>query len=118
MAEIDPLERAAMDGAELPEGLSFSQQFYFLGLRNIYARFRAGKMDREQGSREKKRLQRSAEQLRSYEKQTLEIGELWIRTEGPAARFVKERTIEAAEKFYEAVYRMKIPERGSMDGKT
>ena len=48
--EISDLERAAMHGKPMPDGLSLIDQVYFQGLAYLYARFRAGMITREQGS--------------------------------------------------------------------
>lgn len=54
-------ERQAMNGDEMPEGLRFAGQHYYLGLRMLYHQYKQGVIDREKASREKRRL------LRQYE---------------------------------------------------
>jgi hypothetical protein len=54
-------ERQAMAGEEMPDGLRFAGQHYFLALRMLYHQYRQGVIDRETASREKRQL------LRTYE---------------------------------------------------
>ena len=54
-------ERQAMAGEEMPDGLQFAGQNYYLGLRMLYHQYKQGAIDRETAIREKRRL------LRTYE---------------------------------------------------
>jgi hypothetical protein len=54
-------ERQAMAGEEMPDGLRFAGQHYYLALRMLYKQFKDGVIDRETASREKRRL------LQTYE---------------------------------------------------
>ena len=54
-------ERQAMAGEEMPDGLRFSGQHYYLGLRMLYHQYKQGVVDRETASREKRKL------LKTYE---------------------------------------------------
>lgn len=49
-------ERKAMAGEEIPEGLRFAGQHYYLGLRMLYHQYKSGVIDRETATREKKQL--------------------------------------------------------------
>lgn len=49
-------ERQAMAGEEMPKGLRFAGQHYYLGLRMLYKQFRDGIIDRETATREKRNL--------------------------------------------------------------
>ena len=49
-------ERQAMNGDEMPDGLRFAGQNYYLGLRMLYKQFKDGIIDRETASREKRKL--------------------------------------------------------------
>ena len=51
--DLDELERIAMRGGPMPKNLTPPNQVYFQGLAYLYARFRAGFIDRECGSVEK-----------------------------------------------------------------
>lgn len=54
-------ERQAMAGDEMPDGLRFAGQHYYLGLRMLYHQYKHGVIDRETASREKRKL------LKTYE---------------------------------------------------
>jgi hypothetical protein len=70
-------EKQAMSGEEMPEGLRFAGQHYYLGLRMLYYQYKQGVIDRETASREKRQL------LRNYEYDLM-----W---EGIADGFVQQR---------------------------
>lgn len=59
------IERLAMQGTEMPDGLDLPEQLLFLTLRELYSNFRAGKVNRERGRREKNRIMVAYEDLRS-----------------------------------------------------
>lgn len=106
--EISDLERAAMHGKPMPDGLSLIDQVYFQGLAYLYARFRAGMITREQGSEEKKKmLYARNEALREAEfgdRCRQHAIELWKRIESCASMYAKESTIEHADALYSAIY--------------
>jgi hypothetical protein len=54
-------ERQAMAGEEMPDGLRFAGQHYYLGLRMLYHQYKQGVIDRETATREKRQL------LKTYE---------------------------------------------------
>lgn len=58
------LEKLAASGAEMPEGLNTGEQLLFLTLRELYANFRSGAINREQGHREKQRVLDSYRQIK------------------------------------------------------
>ena len=92
----------------MPEGLSPIDQAYFQGLAYLYARFRAGYLDRERGSAEKKQLLMA----KSAQEQSWAFGELclehavalWRDAEGAANAYARERTLEHADDLYAVVY--------------
>lgn len=49
-------ERQAMNGEEMPKGLRFAGQHYYLGLRMLYHQYKNGVIDRETARREKMQL--------------------------------------------------------------
>lgn len=49
-------ERQAMAGGEMPDGLRFAGQHYYLGLRMLYHQFKNGVIDRETATSEKRKL--------------------------------------------------------------
>lgn len=53
---IDDIERAAIQGNEMPGELNTAEQLFYQKLRYLYAMFRTGKLDRRQGHLEKLRI--------------------------------------------------------------
>jgi hypothetical protein len=49
-------ERQAMNGEEMPDGLRFAGQHYYLALRMLYSQYKQGVIDRETASKEKRKL--------------------------------------------------------------
>ena len=54
--DLHELELKASRLEEMPEFLSLPQSDLYLGLRFLYAQYRSGRLDKEQATREKKRL--------------------------------------------------------------
>ena len=54
--DLHELELKASRLEEMPEFLSLPQSDLYLGLRFLYAQYRSGGLDKEQATREKKRL--------------------------------------------------------------
>ena len=101
---FDPkLERLAKDGSEIPIGLEYPDQIMFLCLRMLYAQLRLGIIDRDVAIREKKRL------LREYESYVFrdEMGKEWVQvikdTELARAEYMKNRTLENADRLMDAI---------------
>lgn len=117
------LEQAAMKGNSPPSGLSLVDTVYYQGLCYIYGRYRAGFIDRERGSREKRALFALVEKEKKrtvfLDKQREQTAQMWKRVEGPASDLVfaqregdQEKSVQAARKMWEALYRMPFPEKG------
>jgi hypothetical protein len=91
-------ERQAMAGEEMPDGLRFAGQHYYLALRMLYHQYKQGVIDRETASREKRQL------LRTYEYDLMweEIADGFIQqrnsSEIARAEYRKNKTIENADK--------------------
>ena len=62
-----PWEQAAQRGAEPPDGLPLADMMAYTALRNIYGAYREKRVDREQASREKRRLRREWEKAKEAE---------------------------------------------------
>ena len=97
---VSDLERLAMRGEEMPDGLSLADQEFFQGLAYIYARYRMKVIDRATGSREKGKLRHAYEQrknLEEFQKKLADKRSKTLReTESAITRYRKERTLEAA----------------------
>ena len=96
-------ERQAMAGDEIPDGLRFSGQHYYLGLRMLYNQYKHGVIDRETASREKRKL------LKTYEYDLMweEIADGFIQqrknSENSRANYRKKPCHENAVKIIESI---------------
>lgn len=106
MAETNfelPYEKKAMQGGEMPEGLTLTDQNMFLALRSLYDNYRKGIVDRDTASREKNRL------LIEYKSSILidMVCRNWVdqikQTEMARSEYRKERTLENADKLLAAI---------------
>ena len=100
--DLDELERIAMRGGPMPDGLNLTDQRFFQGISCLYARYRAGFIDRAAGSREKGQIlyQRDKE-MRQREmdgKLILHHVELNRAMEAAQNAYLKDRTLENADR--------------------
>ena len=51
--DLDELERIAMRGGPMPDGLNLTDQWFFQSISLLYERYRAGFINREKGKKEK-----------------------------------------------------------------
>jgi len=105
-------ERAAMRGDPMPDGLSAPDQWMYRCLVLLYDSAKRGIIDRETGRADKGRL--------AYQRDLLErkfrIGEdlvthsaqMFKAVESAANAYVKERTLENADRLYEAIYSVPV----------
>lgn len=125
--DISQLERAAMSGDKPPDGLSLLDTVYYQGLCYIYGRYRAGFIDRERGGQEKRELlslvEKEKKRTAFMDKQREQTAQLWKNLEGPASDLVfgqregdQEKSIRAARRMWEAIYRMPFPEKRRGEG--
>ena len=93
-----PYEQAAIRGEEIPKGLDYPDQILFILLRDLYDRFRSGKIEKESARKEKMQY---LEEYRGY-KQNWEMGNHWaqvlIKTDLARAEYKKNPTIENANR--------------------
>lgn len=93
-----PYEQAAIRGEEMPKGLDYPDQILFILLRDLYERFRNGKIDKDSARREKMQY------LKEYEvyKKNWDMGQHWaqvlIKTDLARAEYKKNPTIENADR--------------------
>ena len=109
--QFDPaLERKAQNGDEIPAGLEYPDQVLFLCFRMLYAQLRQGIIDRDTAIREKKKLLREYESYKFVD----QMGKEWVQviknTELARSEYMKNRTLENADKLMEAIYRVKRKE--------
>lgn len=96
-------ERAAINGGEMPDGLSYPDKILFLCLRMLYDQYRKGIVDRDTAVREKKRLM---DEHRVYEFND-QMGKHWVErirlTDAARCEYRKNRTLENADKLVDAL---------------
>ena len=51
--DLDELERIAMYGGPMPDGLDLTDQWFFQSISLLYERYRTGFINREKGKKEK-----------------------------------------------------------------
>lgn len=92
------MERDAMNGKEMPDGLGYPEQILYMCLRMLYDQYRKKIIDREVAAREKKKL---LDEYRIY-KFREQMGDEWVaqikQTELARAEYRKNRTLENADK--------------------
>lgn len=106
---VDEISRSAYSGQK-PDGMTGHESLLWYQLRDIYEAVRMGKMTKQVGAEEKQKAVAAFEMNKSLYDASVQ---LWTRIEDVAVRYAKERTIDNADAFYEAVYRMKPGMRGS-----
>lgn len=110
-----PWERDAMRGDSMPEGLPLYDQAAYQAMRYLYALYRRGGIPREDAAAEKGRIRGEYEirkkQFQAVREGQTERAQFWKAIEAAANRFGRERTLENAEAFLEAVYQAGLRNR-------
>lgn len=96
-------ERQAMNGEEMPEGLRFSGQHYYLGLRMLYHQYKNGVIDRETATKEKRQLLNTYEYDLMWEKIADGFIESKKLSESARAEYRKNPCHENAVKIIESI---------------
>lgn len=103
-------EQAAMRGDPMPDGLPLEEQLAFQALAHLYARFRLHKITREAGREEKGKilseLERNRRRVHTQENLVRCSVEMVRAVESAANTYAGERTVEHADRLYEALYRV------------
>lgn len=100
----DQIEDLAYRGEEMPQGLNLAEQMLFQSFRQLYAYAKLTHMPKDQGKREKARLLREFRNRQAQMDHMEKTWAMWRQIEAAGSRFAKERTVETAEGFYQAVY--------------
>ena len=104
---VSDLERAAMRGEPMPQGLPYTDQLYFLGLSRIYDRYRAGYITREQGAADKKQLEGERNKINSRwaleDKLRRASAPFFIGVERALSTYQRGRSLENADALARAV---------------
>ena len=110
---VSALEYAAMNNEPMPDGLRLPDQMYFQGLAWLYARYHARQISREQGQVEKQKLvvarDRLARESESLTRMSQYYAETYKTLAQSSIKYAKERTVEAADAMYEALYSVPLP---------
>lgn len=111
-----PFERAAMRGDPMPDGLRLYEQSAFQALRHLYAMYHRKAISRDDAAREKDQIRfqydRAKADFETNRKNILAHAKLWKEIESAANRFGRERTLENAEAFVQAVYGCGLKKEG------
>lgn len=100
---VFPYERQAMNGDEMPNGLSYPDQVLYLCFRMLYAQLRMGIVDRDTAVREKRKLMQEYGQYKFVD----EMGKEWVKrirdTDIARSEYRKCRTLENADRILFAI---------------
>ena len=107
LMDINQLEDIAFNGGPMPDLRSQAQCVLFQAFRNLYDYAKRVHMSPEQGSHEKKEILKAYEINRFLEDMQEKSIQRWKQMELAAAEYAKNPCVETADKFYEAVYRVK-----------
>lgn len=106
-----PWERQAMNGEEMPDGLSLEEQLAYQALAHLYGRYRMKLINRERGRAEKGKIAHALNCRKQKEDMSRRLAEYHTQLikalEGAANDYAKSRTLEAADRMYQAVYGMR-----------
>lgn len=104
-------EKQAMSGFPLPDGLKQWEQNAYIALRGLYQQYRAGAVDRESATADKRKIvkaARDAERMEAFRDMLAQSTvTLWREIEAMGNTYAKNPTLENAEAFYRAVYQQK-----------
>lgn len=104
-----PYEVEAANGAQMPDGLSTADTAAYQALSHLYARYRAGFIERSSAATEKRKILRAWESGKNSEKLTEYHVAVTVATEGAKNAFRKNPTIENAEKLIRVLDGMERP---------
>lgn len=103
-------EKEAYRGEAVPAGLDVLDTFAFVSLRHIYAQLRRGDITRSQAERDKGRLcyelDKAKRTANSDRKMAEQSSTMFKNIEGAANAYGRERTMENADRLYEAIYKV------------
>ena len=103
-------EKEAYRGDPVPDGLDVLDTYGFISLRSIYAQLRKGEITRSQAERDKGKLcyvlDREKRGAASDRRLVEQSARMFKDIEGAANAYGRERTVENADRLYEAIYRV------------
>lgn len=93
-----PYEKQAMNGDDMPDGLSYYDQLLFQQLRLLYDQFKKGAIDRETAQNEKRQMLDEYECYKIQWQMIDDVSDIVRRTELARAEYRKNRTLENADR--------------------
>lgn len=106
-------EKKAFNGEPMPDGLSLPDQCAYRFLSSLYRDIRAGAITKDQAAVEKGKMTYQYSIVVGLFQNWREMGEKWTQhyknMEGAANRYAKERSLENADRLYQAVYGVPVP---------
>lgn len=109
--DLKKIAMLAADGGPIPDELKQWEQNAYIALRGLYRQYRAGTLDLETATAEKRKIIKAAQDAESLEafrdKLARSTATLWREIEAAGSAFAKEPTLENADAFYQAVYRVR-----------
>lgn len=112
---VDEIKKIAYIGSELPPAsLPPPDRILWYSFRDLYSRFKQKKITKEQSQAEAENIIKTYEDDRKLYNDVDDVwkyhGRFWSAIELAGSRYALERTIEAANEFYTAVYGTKLGE--------
>lgn len=112
----EEISRYASDG-RVPEGITYIERCLYYELREIYAAHRDGKITRAQGEQRKReaigRFRKEGDKIKWASKYLQLNAEMWKEIELAGSKYRNDPSIENADEFVEAVYRVKRKREGN-----
>ena len=114
MNRTEQIRIAAYKGERLPPDMSWSmpERMLWYEYNNLYSKYRAGAIQKDQAEAERNRIMRQFETDTTAQEMSDRVfqaqANLWRRIEAPANAYRQNRTLENADAFIEAVYNVKI----------
>lgn len=106
--DLIELEKLAMRGMPMPENLTLYQQMFFQCMENLYARYKRKYISKEKAIQEKRAVYRKTKEYKRlfdlYSRSIKETARFWKEIELQGSRYAKNKTIQNADSFYDAVY--------------
>lgn len=114
MNKTEQIRIAAYKGERLPSDSSWTmpERMLWYEYSDLYRRFRAGAIQKEQAEAERNRIMRQYETDSTVQEMSDRVfqaqANLWKRIEAAANAYRRERTLEHADAFIEAVFNVRI----------
>lgn len=105
--KLYPYERAAINGEPMPRGLSMADQLMFHGLTLIYRKLQNGVTNRAEARAEKAQLEIAIGALSADLDAAARSAAMWKRLEGAHTAYMKNKTIENADRCFAIIYGLK-----------